>query len=107
MQAQLAFDDAVCGNLVVEKKAIAVGTEHKGHLKHLSITQSLLHAIADGVGIVFGLDDGKGDIWLIEQHIISPLMLSAGVQLATNYDPPLGQWELFTDLGDNIPSGLL
>ena len=40
-------------------------------------------------------------------NIIGPLVLGAGVQLATDDDTPLGQRELLADLRDNIPPGLL
>jgi hypothetical protein len=41
------------------------------------------------VMIVFGIYDGDGNIWLVEQHIISPLMFSARMEFAADNDPSL------------------
>ncbi len=107
MQGQFALNDAVCGDFVVKQKTIAIGAEDEGYLQHFRIGQCLLHSVADRMAIVLGFDYGDGDIGLVEQHIISPFMFGAGVELAANDYPAFGKGKFFQDLGGYIPSRLL
>ena len=83
IQREFALNNAVSGDLVVEEESVTVGAEDKGHLKHPGITKCLLHAISEGVAVLLGLNDGNGDIGFVEEHVVNTLVLSAGVQLAT------------------------
>jgi len=99
VKCELPLNDAVCGDLVVEQEAIAIGAEHKRDLQHLSIAQRLLHTIADGVIIVLGFDDGDWDVRLIEKDIIDTFVLGSGMELAANDDASFGEGKFFSDLG--------
>ena len=41
---------------VVEDESVAVRRKHEGDIQGLGVVQPLLHAVADGVSVVFGLD---------------------------------------------------
>lgn len=107
IQGQLPLNRSILGDLVVEEKAVSIGTENKRNLQHLGISQCLLHAVAKAVAVVLGLNNRDGDIGLIEEHVVSPLVPGAGMELTTHNHPTLGEGELFPDLGGNIPARLL
>jgi hypothetical protein len=86
-------------------KTIAVGREHKRDVKRGGILQRLLHTIANGVVVILGLDQGNGNVLVIE-HVIRPSGLAAGDQLAAHNDAALGKAHLAAELGGFIPAGL-
>ena len=88
----------------MEQESVAVGAEHKGHLKHLCVAQGLLHAVTDRVVVVFSFDNGYENIRLVEQDIISTFALLPGVHLSLHDNPPFGERKLFPDLGRDIPA---
>ena len=61
----------------MEDEAVAVGGKHEGDVEGLGVAQSLLHAVAHGVGVVLGFDQGDGDVGLVMEDVIGPLALSA------------------------------
>ena len=62
------------------------------------ILESLLHAVADGVVVVFGLDEGDGDVRLVVEDVVGALGLAAGDQLAADDDPAFGEVDLLANL---------
>ena len=89
--ADFDFDDSVFGNFVVKQETVTIAAEHEGHLQHFGIAQPLLHAIAQGVFVVLGLDDRNRHAWLVEQNIVGALVLRTGVQPASDDDAPFGE----------------
>jgi hypothetical protein len=53
------FRPEECGR----REGVAVGGEDKGNIDGYGVRQPLLHAVADGVGVVLGLDQGDGGIF--------------------------------------------
>ena len=86
-------------------KAIAIGREHKRDVERGSVIQRLLHAVAHGVVVILGLDQGNGNVLVIE-HIIRPPGLAAGDQLAAHDDTAPGKAHLPADLGGFVPASL-
>lgn len=50
----------------------------------------MLHAVANGVYIVLGLNDRDGQVWLVVEDVVRPLLLAARVHLAAHDDAALG-----------------
>ena len=57
----------------------------------VGVVEALLHAVADAVGIVLGLDQRERDVGLVIEDVVGALGLAAGDQLAANDDPALGE----------------
>ena len=95
-------------HFVMGGKSVAVGTEGAGHLQNIGIAQSLLQAMAGGVLVVFGLDDGNRNAGFPIQHIVGEflLFLVAGRQVAAHDDRPGGQSDFASDLSNGIPAGI-
>ena len=55
------------------------------------VLERLLHAVADGVVVVLGLDDGDRDVRLVVENVVGALGLAAGDQLAADDDAALGE----------------
>src|ERR1700680_4579525 len=66
---------------VVEDEAVAIGRKNKRNIEGYGIVQGLLHAVADAVVVVLGLDDGDRDVGLVIKDVIGALGLPAGYQL--------------------------
>ena len=67
-------------------------------LRVLGVPERLLHAIADAVVVVLGLDDGDGDVGLVIEDVVGQLGLAAGDHLAPDNDPSFGESDLFANL---------
>ena len=91
---------------VVKDEAVAVGGENKRNVERFGVVERLLHAVADGVVVVFGLDQGDGDVGLVIEDVIGALDLAAADQLAAHDDLPLGETELLADLRHLVPPGV-
>ncbi len=57
--------------------------------------------------VVFRLNHGNREIWLVKEDIIRTLVLCSRVKSATHNDSPICQREFFTNLSVNIPSASL
>ena len=90
---------------VVEDEAVAIGRKHEGNLQGLRVVQSLLHAVADGVGVVLCLDQGDGDVGLVIEDVVGPLALASADQLAAHDDAALGEAHFLADLHHFVPPG--
>ena len=91
---------------VVEDEAVAIGGKHEGNLQGLRVVQSLLHAVADGVGVVLCLDQGDGDVGLVVEDVVGPFALASAGQLAAHGDAALGEADFLPNLRHLVPPGL-
>jgi hypothetical protein len=103
VETQKTLDGGRVARAVVEQEAVAVGREDERHVERGSVGQGLLHAAADGMGVVLGLDDREGEIGLVEEQVVGPLLLAAGGQLAANDDAAGRERVLAADLGMPVP----
>ena len=76
----------------------------KGMFERRGIVEGLLHAVADAVVVVLGLDEGDGDVGLVVEDVVGALGLAAGDELAADDDPALGEADLLADLRHLIPA---
>ena len=88
----------------MEHEAVAVGGEDERDVERLGVLERLLHAVADGVVVVLGLDDGERDVRLVVEDVVGALGLAARDQLAADDDPALGEADLLADLRHARPS---
>lgn len=87
-------------------KGIASGAEGAGHLKNIGIAQSLLHALAGGVIVVFSFDNRNGYTCFPLQNVVGKFFL-LGVacgHIAANDVRARGQGDFATNLGELIPA---
>ena len=89
----------------MKDEAVAVGGKNKGNIERQRIIQRLLHAVAHGTAIVFGFQQGDGEVLVVED-VIGPLALAPCHQFAANNNPTLGKKDLAADLGGLVPAGL-
>lgn len=94
---------AVDGHSLV---AVAVAAEDEGDVQGIAIGQGLLHAIAQAVAVVLGLDHRDGLVLLVAQYVIGASLLTAGVQTAADDDAARGEGDLFANLGLEVPARL-
>ncbi len=92
----------VAGAVVLEE-GIAVGAVGERNVEDLGVFERLLHAGADGVVVVLGLDDGDRDVRLVEEDVVGLLGLAALDRLAANDDAALGEVDLLANLGHHVP----
>ena len=85
------------------EEGVAVGAVGKRHVEDLGVFERLLHAGADGVVVVLGLDDGERDVRLVEEDVVGLLGLAALDGLAADDDAALGEVDLLADLGHQVP----
>ena len=69
------------------------------------VVQRLLHAVADAVPVVLGLDDRERNVGLVVEDVVGPLAPPARHQLAPDDDAPLGEAHLLADLMHLVPPG--
>ena len=95
---------ALMPGAVVKDKPVAVGRENKRDIEGDSIVEGLLHAVADAVVVVLGLDDGDRNIGLVIKDVVGALGLAARYQFAADDDAPLGESDLLADLHHPVPA---
>jgi hypothetical protein len=61
----------------------------------------------DSVVVVFGLDEGDGNVGLVVENVVGTLGLAAGYQSAADDDPAFCERNLFANLRQDIPARLL
>ncbi len=103
VERDFAGHGAAGGGAVVLQEGVAVGAVGEGNIEDLGVVQRLLHAGADGVVVVLGLDDGERDVGLVEEDVVGLLGVAALHRLAANDDPALGEVDLLADLGHQVP----
>ncbi|MDT4838060.1 hypothetical protein FQZ97_718060 [compost metagenome] len=107
VEAQLGFHLLASAAAVVEQEAIAIAGKHEGHVQRLGITESLLHAGADGVLVVLGFDNCDGQVGLVIKNEVSAAGLATAMQLAAHDDAALGKADFLAHLFLDVPTGLL
>ena len=90
----------------MEDEAVAVRGEDEGDVERVGVVQRLLHAVADAVVVVLGLDQRERDVRLVVEDVVGALGLAAGDQLAADDDAALGEADLLADLRHLIPARL-
>ena len=88
---------------VVLQEGVAVGAVGEGHVENLGVFERLLHAGADGVVVVLGLDDGDRDVRLVVEEVVGLLGFAALDRLAADDDAALGEVDLLAKLGHHVP----
>jgi hypothetical protein len=92
---------------VVEHEAVAIAGEDEWDIEGGGGFEGLLDAVANTVVVVLGLDDGQRDVGLVIEYVVGALGFATGDQPAANNDTALGEADLFADLGEFVPAGLL
>ena len=82
----------------MEHEAVAVRREDERDVEGLGVVERLLHAVADAVGVVLGLDQRERDVRLVVEDVVRPLGLAACDQLAAHDDAALGEADLLANL---------
>jgi hypothetical protein len=88
-------------------KTIAVAAVDRGDVQDAGIVQGLLDARFDRMPVIFGLDNGQGDIGLVVKDVIGPFALTSNGQVTFHINAPIGKRVLFPNLGQRIPAGFL
>ena len=107
VERELLLDGRVLAGAVVHEEGVAVAADGKRHVERLGVVQPLLHAVADAVVVVLGLDDGDGQVGGVVEDVVGPLLLAPRVQLAAHDDAAVGEGDLLAHLGGEIPARLL
>jgi hypothetical protein len=92
---------------VVEDEAVAVRGKDEGNVKRGGVVKALLHAVADAVVVVLGLDQRDRDVRLVVENEVGLLRLAARHELAAHDDPALGEIDLLQNLHHLVPAGAL
>ena len=100
----MLLDGGVLAGAVVDQEGVAVAADGERHVERLGIVQPLLHAVADGVVVVLGLDDGDRQVGGVVEDVVGALLLAARVQLATHDDAALGEGDFLPYLRGEIPA---
>ena len=90
-RARFVSIGAARAGAVVEHEAVAVRGEDEGDVERLGVVEGLLHAVADAVVVVLGLDQRERDVGLVVEDVVGALGLAAGDQLAADDDAALGE----------------
>ena len=75
VEAERGFQLGARTRPVVEDEPVAVGGEHERDVQRVGVVERLLHAVADGVVVVLGLDQGDGYVGLVVEDVVSPFWL--------------------------------
>ena len=95
---------AAGGSSVVEQEPVPVAAEHEWQglaifartaRQHFTVIERLLHAITEGMIVVFRLYYGNRNIGLMEQDVIGKLGLAALALVASGLDLAFGQRDFF------------
>ena len=77
----------------------------EGDVERFGVVERLLHAVADAVVVVLGLDDREGNVGLVIEDVVGSLGFAACDQLAADDDAALGEADLLADLVHFVPAG--
>ena len=101
------LDRSVLAGAVVNQEGVAVAAEDEGHVERFAVVQPLLHAVADGVVVVLGLDQGDGQVGGVVEDVVGPFLLAPRVQLAAHDDAAPGEADFLAHLGGEVPASPL
>ena len=105
VQGEIGLSRRARAGAVVENEAVAVGGEYEGDVERFGVVERLLHAVADAVLVVLGLDDREGNVGLVVENVVGALGLATCDQLAADDDAALGETDLLADLVHFVPAG--
>ena len=88
----------------MEEKTIAVAAENAGNIQNAGVVEGLLHTGPHGMFVVFGLNDGNGDIGLVVKNVVGPFAFSPGGHFTANVDFSVGKRNLFQKLSQFVPT---
>jgi hypothetical protein len=91
----------------VEDKPVAIGRKNKRNIEGYGVVEGLLHAVANAVVVVLGLNDGDRDIGLVIKDVIGALRLPACDQFSADDDTPFGKSDFLADLHHPVPARAL
>ena len=91
----------------MKDEAVAIGGKDKGNIEGYGVIEGLLHAVADAVVVVLGLDDGDRDVGLVVEDVVGALRLPARDQFSADDDPPFGESDFLADLHHPVPARAL
>lgn len=103
VERKFPLDRCALPGSVVHQKSVAVAAEGERRVKRLGIAQRLLHAVAERVLVVLGLDHGDGQVGSEVEDVVRALLLAPAVQLAAHDDATFGEADLFPDLRREVP----
>jgi len=103
VERDFAGDSAIGGGTVVLQEGVTIGAVGEGHIQYFGVLEGLLHAIADRVVVILGLDDGQRDVGFVEEQIVRLLRLPPLHGLAADDDAAFGEISLLADLGHHVP----
>ncbi len=105
VQRDLALHHAALAGPVVLEERIAVRAVDERHIQDAGVFERLLHASTYRMGVVLGLHHGEREVRLVVEDVVGLLGLAAFDGLATDDDAALGEVDLFSDLGHQVPAG--
>lgn len=88
----------------MKQETIAIGADSKRHIEFFGVVESLLHAVADAVVVVFGLDNGNWLVLLETKHVVCAAWGGTAMQAASHHDPAGADRKLLPHLGLDVPS---
>ena len=103
----MALDGAAAAAAVVLVKASAIAAVNRGNVEYLSVRQGLLNAGAERVFVVFGFDDGNGDVRLVTEDVVGSFARAAAGAVAFDLDATIGEGDFFKYLAVPIPASAL
>lgn len=103
VEGKFLLDRGALPSSVMHQEAVAIAAEGEGRIQRLGIAQRLLHAVAERVIVVLGLDYGDRQLGRVIEDVVSAFLLAAGVQLAAHDDATLGEGDIFLHLGGEVP----
>jgi hypothetical protein len=84
-------------------KPVAIGRKNKRNIEGYGVIDGLLHAVANAVVVVLGLNDGDRDIGLVIKDVISALRLPARYQFSADDDASFGKSDFLPNLHHPVP----
>ncbi|MCU0684831.1 MAG: hypothetical protein MUF34_21735 [Polyangiaceae bacterium] len=104
IETHLALDLRRLPAAIVKEKPVAVRSERKGHVEHLGVVERLLHAGAEAMLVVFGLDDRDRQVRPVVEHVVGAAPPRSRAGFAPRQHPPSGKLDLFANLGLHVPA---
>ena len=91
----------------MENEAVAIGGKYEGNFQALGIVQSLLQAVADGMGVILGLDQGDWNVGFVIKDVVRAFALTPAHQIDADDNAALGETDFLADLRHLVPTRLV